>query len=64
MAIENPLSADDLATINTAISDSTDAESLILKAEAAGIDVEQFKAKNNDAKARLIRIKSAFFPGQ
>lgn len=64
MAIQSPLTPEDLVSINQALSDATDAQTLIVRAEAAGIEVAEFKTRAVDAEQRLLRIKQAFFPGQ
>ena len=64
MAVENPLSQQDLESINKGIQDAADAKELIQMAQAAGLDVESFKARTDEAAAKLLRIKQAFFPGK
>lgn len=60
----NPLTDQDLQDIDKALSDSRDADSLIEKAQQAGLDVEAFRGRNREARERLARIKQTFFPGK
>lgn len=62
--IPNPLSEDDLRTINERLAQSRGVEGLIQKARLAGIDVTRLEQQNREAQERLRRIKQAFFPGR
>ncbi len=64
MAVQNPLTADDLVSIKKALEDAKDAKELISMAEQAGIDVAAFKIRADETQQRLLRVKQAFFPGQ
>ena len=64
MAVQNPLTPDDLVSIKKALEDANDAKELIGMAEQAGIDVAVFKVRADEAQQRLLRVKQAFFPGQ
>lgn len=60
----SPLTETDLADINRALERLKDAESLIAKAQQAGIDVEPFRVRARETQDRLAKIKQSFFPGQ
>lgn len=59
-----PLTETDRDDIDRALARLDDADSLIQKAQQAGIDVEPFRARARENKDRLLKIKQAFFPGQ
>ncbi len=60
----SPLTEADLADINRALARLEDAETLIQKAQQAGIDVEAFRTRARENQDRLLKIKQSFFPGQ
>lgn len=64
MAVQNPLTDQDLTDLNKALDDSKDADELIEMAQRAGLDVEAFRGRNREARERLTRIKQTFFPGK
>ena len=64
MAVKNPLTDQDLTDLNKALEDSKDADELIEMAQRAGLDVEAFRGRNREARERLTRIKTTFFPGK
>jgi len=59
-----PLTETDLEDINRALSRLDDAETLMVKAQTAGIDIEAFRQKARENKDRLLAIKQSFFPGR
>lgn len=59
-----PLTETDLADINANLERLQLAESEIKRAEAAGIDVSQFRKQTNESRAQLLKIKQSYFPGQ
>lgn len=64
MAVKNPLTAQDLTDLKKALDDSRDADELIEMAQRAGLDVKVFQTRNREARERLTRIKTTFFPGE
>lgn len=64
MAVQNPLTDQDLTDLKKALDDSRDADELIEMAQRAGLDVEAFRGRNREARERLTRIKNTFFPGE
>lgn len=62
--ISAPLTEADLEQINTALGRSREAEGIIARARQAGIDVTDLERRNTEARERLRRIKTAFFPGR
>ena len=63
MTLHNPLTDTDLEDLNKALQDSSDAEELIELSQRAGMDVTEFRERNREARERLVRIKTTFFPG-
>lgn len=63
MTLHNPLTDTDLEDLNRALQDSSDAEELIELSQRAGMDVTEFRERNREARERLVRIKTTFFPG-
>ena len=64
MAVQNPLTEQDLEDLDKALQDSRDADELIEMSQRAGLDVEAFRVRNREARERLGRIKQTFFPGK
>ena len=64
MTMHNPLTDANLEDLNKALSDSADADELIEAAGRAGLEVTEFKERNREARERLTRIKTTFFPGK
>ena len=58
----SPLTAEHKAEIERQLSALKDAETEIRRAEAAGIDVAEEKARLTTVKEQLQRIKQAYFP--
>jgi hypothetical protein len=59
-----PLGEEDLESINTALREIEEAEGIINQAKAAGIDLTRQEGEARETKAKLLRIKQAFFPGR
>ena len=59
---ENPLTANDLQVINDSLQALTDAEEIIKRAEQAGFDMTERKARLATQAQQLLDIKRAFFP--
>ena len=59
-----PLTETDLEDINRALARLGDAETLMVKAQTAGIDISAFREKARESKDRLLAIKQSFFPGR
>ena len=53
----------DLETINANLRRLDEAESEIRRAELAGLDLSAQKQRAKDARAELLKIRSAYFPG-
>lgn len=64
MPPQNPLTEQDLDEINRALEAAEDAQALIEQATRAGMDVADFSVRTREARDRLLRIKSTFFPGK
>lgn len=60
----SPLTLDHLQQIKNSLSVIEQAEAQISLAERAGIDMTNQKAQIADSKAKLLQIKSVYFPGQ
>lgn len=60
----NPLTPQDLETINLNLAQLTDAEEQIRQAEQAGLDVSDFKTRARDQRVQLLKLKQTYFPGQ
>ena len=61
---DGPLTERDLERINEALTEIASAEGIIAQAKAAGIPLERQEAQARETKEKLLRIKSAFFPGR
>lgn len=61
---ETPLTDSDLDRINQSLAELTRAEQLIDTAARAGIDVTAQRERAKETKARLLKMKQAFFPGR
>lgn len=57
------LDNDDLAVLNDALQRLEDNEENLTRAEQAGIDIGSIRARFDEDKQKIRRIKSAFFPG-
>lgn len=64
MTLHNPLTETDLEDLDKALRDSKDADELIEAAQRAGLDVSVHRDRNREARERLVRIKTTFFPGK
>lgn len=62
MATSNPLTDQHLSQIRNAMQTIEQAESQIMLAKQAGIDVTQAEANLAASKAKLLRIKNVYFP--
>lgn len=58
------LSEQDLEQINGALAEIESAEGIIAQAKQAGIDLTRQETDARETKAKLLRIKQAFFPGR
>lgn len=58
----NPLTPEDKAKIEEHLRLLTEAEADVRRAEAAGIDVSEEKARLAETKSQLQKIKQAYFP--
>lgn len=58
------LTENDLNQINSALAEIASAEGIIAQAKAAGIPLERQEEQARETKEKLLRIKSAFFPGR
>jgi hypothetical protein len=58
------LPPDTLEKINTALSQLDEADKAIDMAARAGIDMGQQRQRSGDNRAKLIRMKQTFYPGQ
>ncbi len=54
----------DLEQINNALAEIESAEGVIAQAKQAGIPLDRQENEARDTKAKLLRIKQAFFPGR
>lgn len=63
MPPQNPLTEQDREEIDRALQAAEDAQALIEQAARAGMDVAEFQSRTREARDRLLRIKSTFFPG-
>lgn len=54
----------DLALLNEALARIDDNAENLARAEAAGIDITQTKARFLDSRTKILQIKNAFFPGR
>lgn len=61
---DGPLTEEDLLQINAALDEIKSAEGIIAQAKVAGIDLGPQEVMARDTKEKLLRIKSAFFPGR
>lgn len=57
------LDQDDLAVLNEALQRIEENEENLNRAEQAGIDVVSIRARFEEDKTKIRRIKTAFFPG-
>ncbi len=62
--VSGPLGERDLEQINTALAEIESAEGIIAQAKQAGIDLTRQETEARETKAKLLRIKQAFFPGR
>lgn len=60
----NPLTHEDLASINAALDNIKTAEAQIALAKRADIDVSAQEAELQKNKTQLLKIKQVYFPGQ
>jgi len=58
------LDDDDLANINLALDKAEEVEEDLLRAEQAGLDVTNQRARFEADRAKLRSVKSAFFPNR
>ena len=58
------LDEDDLAVLDEALQRLVDNEENLNRAEQAGIDVANVRARFEEDKQKIRRIKTAFFPGR
>lgn len=58
------LDAEDLAVLNDALQRLEDNEENLNRAEQAGLDIGSIRARFEEDKSKIRRIKTAFFPGQ
>ncbi len=62
--VDSPLNDNDLNRINQSLDELNRAEQLIQTAKRGGIDVTAHEEKARETKARLLKMKQAFFPGR
>jgi hypothetical protein len=60
----NPFTEADLATWNEKLKELDTADLVMTKAENAGIDVSAQRAKSQEIRSQLLRLKQSFFPGR
>lgn len=60
----NPLTPQDLETINLNLAQLTDAEEQIRLAQQAGLEVTDFKTRAREQREQLLKLKQTYFPGQ
>lgn len=58
------LDEDDLAILNEALQRLEDNEENLTRAEQAGINTTAIRARFDEDKTKIRRIKTAFFPGR
>ena len=58
------LDQEDLEVLNEALARLEDNEENLNRAQQAGIDIADLRVRFDDDKAKIRRIKTAFFPGQ
>ena len=61
--LKAPLDDDDKRTINAALERCNELDTLIFRAQQAGIDVTRYKLEKDKLQEQLRAIKNAFFPG-
>lgn len=64
MPDDNPLTDQDLQSMNEGLEKLKVAESLIEKSIRAGIDMSEQAKRTREVKEQLTRIKQTFFPGR
>jgi hypothetical protein len=57
-----PLTAEDKNRIEQSLKDLKDAEDMVRRAKAAGLDMSQEEAVLNDTRRQLLGLKQQFFP--
>lgn len=57
------LDEDDLSVLNEALQRLEENEENLTRAEQAGIDIGSIRARFDEDKTKIRRIKTAFFPG-
>jgi t-SNARE complex subunit (syntaxin) len=63
--MQNPeLGPQNLESLNASLKNLDNVDAAIRRAEQAGIDVAEQKTQARDARAKIIRIKGTYFPGQ
>lgn len=58
------LDEEDLVVLNDALQRLEDNEENLNRAEQAGLDIGSIRARFDEDKLKIRRIKTAFFPGQ
>lgn len=59
-----PLTAADLETMKEGLTKLDEADNLIARSIAGGLDMTVQKARSKEARAKIMSLKQAFFPGQ
>jgi ABC-type sugar transport system substrate-binding protein len=60
----DPLTKEDLASINDNLTQLSVAEDAIKRAEQAGVPVTEFKNQARDQRVQLLKLKQTYFPGE
>lgn len=60
----NPLTPQNLETINLSLAQLTDVDEQIRLALQAGLEVADFKTLASEQRVKLLKLKSTYFPGQ
>lgn len=61
---ERIATSENLQKIQRGIEAAEEAEEIIQLAKQAGLEVDAQEKRNRDARAKLLRLKQTFFPGQ
>ncbi len=64
MPDSSPLTTTDLEQMNEALKRLDEADALITRSIAAGIDMTEQKKRAMESRTQITRIKQTFFPGQ
>lgn len=59
-----PLTDEDLKTMKEGLKRLDEADNLIARSIAGGVDMTAQKARSKEARAKIMSLKQAFFPGR